>query len=311
MTEINRTDMDAVLGRLSALGLQLPFSSGVWQTPIPFLTFLKENGPTEVAHGLLKPSFCIVIQGSKKLQAGNKTLEYGRGNYMAASVNMPINGQVTSASADSPYMALRIELMPEEVSAVALESGLDLRPENGLQPGVFVGNPGAHVFEAFERLLRLSLEGRAAAGYLAPAVKREIIYRMLEGEGGELFFRNMLLHQEAAGISQVIDFITEHYDSPISVNRLAELGKMSVSNMHHKFKEVTAMSPLQYQKQLRLQEARRLLLEGSSNVTEAALHVGYQSSTQFIREYKRLFGIAPLRDIRSIRSGERHYEYEG
>lgn len=138
-----------------------------------------------------------------------------------------------------------------------------------------------------------------AASYLAPGVKREIIYRMLEGEKGALFYKNMLLHQEASGIGKVIDWIKAHFDSPFTIEELAELGNMSVSNLHYKFKEVTAMAPLQYQKRLRLQEARRLLLDGI-NVTETALQVGYQSSTQFSREYKRLFGLSPLQDIRMI-----------
>lgn len=293
------------LSRMLAIGLQLPFTSGSFQTQVPFLTVLKEIRPTSVAHGVLKPSFCIVLQGSKKVQAGKEALAYGTGQYLAASIDMPVNGQVATASADTPYVALRIELSPEEVAEVALTANLDMHPEKGLQTGIFVGETSPEVLEAFERLLRLSNDPRAAA-FLAPGVKREIIYRLLDGDGGALFYRNMLLHQEAAGISRVIDWITAHFDSPFTIEELAELGNMSVSNLHRKFKEVTAMAPLQYQKRLRLQEARRLLLGKTLDVTEAALQVGYQSSTQFIREYKRLFGLSPYKDARTIRDGLRY-----
>ncbi|WP_052350636.1 AraC family transcriptional regulator [Paenibacillus gorillae] len=309
MIQSNGEDMKAVLNRLLAAGLQFPVTSGVHQTAIPFLTVLKEMKATPISHGVLKPSFCIVLQGVKKLQAGDKALEYGAGDYMAASVDMPVNGQVLQASADLPYIAFRIELTPEEVSTVALDADLHFQLQEGTrQSGVFVGKPGLEVFEAFERLLRLTADSRAA-NYLASAVKREIIYRLLDGEEGTYFYRNMMLHHEASGISKVINWITSHYDSPFSIGELAELGNMSVSNLHYKFKEVTAMAPLQYQKRLRLQEARRLLLAGERNVTETALRVGYNSSTQFTREYKRLFGYSPLKDIHAVHEGERFYEY--
>jgi len=298
-------DRQSLLNRMLALSLQLPFTGGVYQTQIPFLTVLKEIKPTQVAHGVLRPSFCIVLQGSKKVQAGKETLEYGTGHYLAASIDMPVNGQVAKADAEFPYAALRIELAPEEVAEVALEAKMNIRAEKGSQTGIFVGETSLEVLEAFERLLRLSADPRAA-NFLAAAVKREIIYRLLDGKAGALFYRNMLLHQEAAGISRVIGWITDHFDSPFTIGELAGLGNMSVSNLHRKFKEVTAMAPLQYQKRLRLQEAQRLLLEGTFDVTEAALHVGYYSPTQFIREYKRLYGLSPFKDVRMIRDGKRY-----
>ncbi|MZQ80609.1 helix-turn-helix domain-containing protein [Paenibacillus sp. 5J-6] len=291
-----QTDAKETLDRLLASCLKIPLASGASRTAIPFLAVLKESGPTLLSHGVLKPSLCIVLQGRKRLQIGAKEIEYTAGDFLSASIDMPVNGQVTIASSQSPYIALRIDLTPGEVAAVASEANLDLRPETGLQPGLFVGKPCLEVLEGFEKLLRLSLDARAAE-YLAPAIKREIIYRLLDGEEGPLFYKNMLLHQDASGIGKVIDWIKGNFDSPLTIEELAELGNMSISNLHYKFKEVTSMAPLQYQKRLRLQEARRLLLDGA-NVTETALQVGYQSSTQFSREYKRLFGLSPLRHIR-------------
>lgn len=303
----NQADVKVILNRLLVTGMQIPFSARIMQTAVPFLTVLKESSPTLLSHGVLKPSLCIVLQGRKRLQIGPKVIEYEAGDFLAASIDMPVNGQVAEAAADSPYMALRIELTPGEVAAVAAEADLVPRPQTGLKPGIFVGKPSVEVYEGFEKLLRLSSDPRAA-NYLAPAVKREIIYRLLDGEDGALFYNNMLLHQEASGISKVIDWIKANFDNPFTIEELAELGNMSASNLHYKFKEVTAMAPLQYQKRLRLQEARRLLLDGV-NVTETALRVGYQSSTQFSREYKRLFGLSPLQDIRTIiHEGRRHAE---
>ncbi|MBB6729909.1 AraC family transcriptional regulator [Cohnella zeiphila] len=303
-----QTHATEILGRLLAQVLRFPIASGVLRTAVPFLEVLKESSPTLLSHGVLKPSLCIVLQGRKRLQVGNKIIEYTTGDYLAASVDMPVNGQVVEAAADRPYVALRVELTPGEVADVASEARLDLRPEPGLQPGVFVGKPGAEVLEGFEKLFRLSSDARAA-GFLGPAVKREMIYWLLQGEDGTLFYKNMLLHQEASGVGKVIGWIKANFDSPFTIEQLAELGNMSVSNLHHKFKEVTALTPLQYQKRLRLQEARRLLLDGA-NVTETTLRVGYQSSTQFGREYKRLFGLPPLLDIRTIREGGRPLERE-
>jgi AraC-like DNA-binding protein len=304
---INQVDTQEVLDRLLNLSLQIPLRTNRLQTAVPFLHILKENSPTLLSKGPLKPSLCIILQGKTRLQFGEDIIEYKRGNFLATSVSMPVTGQVLEAAADAPYLALRIELPPGEVAAVATEADLKLQPKAELYPGIFVGKPRLEVLEGFEKLLRLSQNPKAAK-FLAPAVKREIIYWLLDGEEGARFYHNMLWHQEASGISKVIDWITHNFDSTITIEELIELGNLSVSSLHYKFKEVTGMAPLQYQKRLRLQEARRLLLDGA-NVTETAQRTGYQSSTQFSREYKRLFGLSPVQYIRSHNEGEQLAEH--
>ncbi|MBW7454066.1 AraC family transcriptional regulator N-terminal domain-containing protein [Paenibacillus sepulcri] len=289
-----------VMERLLNLSLQI--RTNKLQTAIPFLRLLKKNSATVLAKGPLKASLCIILQGKTHLQFGEDIIEYKPGNYLATSVSMPVMGQVLEATADAPFLALQIELQSGEVAAVATEAALKLKPKDEHYPGIFVGRPRHEVLEGFEKLLRLA-QNPTAARYLAPAVKREIIYWLLDHEDGTRFYHNMLWHQEASGISRVIDWITRNFDHGFNLEKLAELGNMSVSSLHYKFKEVTGMTPLQYQKQLRLQEARRLLL-GGANVTETALSTGYHSSTQFSREYKRLFGLSPVQYIRSRSEGE-------
>ncbi|NIK71933.1 AraC family transcriptional regulator [Paenibacillus sp. BK720] len=290
-------NVQEVLNRLLNVILKLPLRTNRFQTVIPFLQILTEKSPTVASKGPLKPSLCIIVQGKTHMQIGEETIEYKPGNFLATSVNLPVKGQVVEASVDTPYMALRIELPPGEVAAVATEADLKLQPRSESHQGIFVGKTTLEVAEGFEKLIKL-LQNPKAAKYLAPAVKREIIFWLLAGEEGAAFYFSMLWHQEASEISKVVDWVTHNFNSNINIKELAKLGNMSVSSLHYKFKEVTGKTPLQYQKQLRLQEARRLLLDGA-NVTETALQMGYQSSTQFSREYKRLFGLSPVHYLRS------------
>jgi AraC-like DNA-binding protein len=291
----------SVLNRLLDLISQFSITHGTFETNIPFLSLLREVKPTVVEYGFLNPSICIVIQGNKKLIIGEKSIEYGAGNYIASSIDMPIKGQVSKASPETPYTAIRIAFTSEEIASVALEANFKPREENKLREGAFVENIGIEVLLVLERLLNLSSDSQVAA-FLAPAMKREIIYRLLTGEDGEMFYNNMLLHHESSGISKAIHYVKANFERSLTVDQIARVGNMSVSTLHHKFKAVTTLTPIQYQKQLRLQEARRILLSGGVDVTRAAFQVGYESLTQFNREYKRLFGLPPLKDIQAIRT---------
>lgn len=286
------------LSRILTLTSQFSFYDGTYQTEIPFLSILKVNKPIPIEQGVLRPSFCVVIQGNKVLQVGRDTIEYGAGDYLASSIHMPIKGQVLKATKESPYVALQIALTSEEVSSVALEAHSNINSYKSLSTGAFIGKTNIQVLGVFERLLQLSFDSQAI-DFLAPTVKRELIFRLLTGEEGDVFYSKMLLHQEASGITNVINWIKANFDSSFMISQLADLGNMSISSLHHKFKAVTTMTPLQYQKRIRLQEARRMLMGGAIDVTRTASQVGYESSTQFIREYKRLFGLSPLKDVRA------------
>ena len=185
--------------------------------------------------------------------------------------------------------------------AVVTEAGIQVKPRNKkLNTGAFVGRADAELLELFIRLLKLT-ERPAAAPYLSALIKREMIYHLLTGDYGHLFFQPAFFDQQAGGIGRAIAWIKENYACSFTVRELAQSNNMSVSGLQHKFKAVTTMGPLQYQKQLRLQEARRLMLSGAMDATTAALTVGYESPSQFSREYRRLFGLPPLKDIKAVR----------
>ncbi|GGG69627.1 AraC family transcriptional regulator [Paenibacillus radicis (ex Gao et al. 2016)] len=289
----------AVLQRLLQLCDTYSFPRGICETGISFISLLKADQPTTVQYGIFNPGICIVIQGSKTLIYRNSTYNYGAGDYIASNLEMPIKGQVTHATQIAPYLAIRIAFTTDEIASVALDAKFKAFGENQLTEGAFIGKTGLEVLHVLERLLQLA-EDREAADFLAPAVKRELIYRLLTDEGGARFYNNMLLHHDAAGISKAIQYVKTNYERALTIEEIAQAGGMSPSTLHHKFKAVTTLSPIQYQKQLRLQEARRILLTDDMDVTSAALEVGYESLTQFNREYKRFFGLPPLKDIRAI-----------
>ncbi|WAH39452.1 AraC family transcriptional regulator [Alicyclobacillus dauci] len=292
---------NSALNHLLELISQFSFTHGTFETNISFLSLLREVKPTVVEHGFLNPQICILIQGNKKLNIGQKSIELGAGDYIASSIDMPISGQVSKASKETPYTSIKITFTSEEIASVVLEANIKPREENQLREGACTGKVGREVLLVLERLLHLCADSQAAA-FLTPAVKREIIYRLLTGEDGAMFYNNMLLHHEASGISKAIHYVKANFERSLTVDEIARVGTMSVSTLHHKFKAVTTLSPLQYQKQLRLQEARSILLSGGVDVTRAAFQVGYASVTQFNREYKRLFGLPPLKDIQAIRT---------
>lgn len=298
---VNTEALEPVLNQLLNMIAQYTFSRGEFQTAISFLSLLKEVKPTIFEqYGLLTPSVCIVLQGNKSLTVGEKTIEYGVGDYLASCIVMPVRGRVSKASHKAPYIAIKLTFTLEEIASVVLEVGIAPKEENRLSEGVFVGRTDTGVLLALERLLRLAPDAQAVA-FLAPALKREIVYHLLTGEDGGLFYTSMLMHHEASGISKAIHYVKINFDRHLTAEEIAHAGNMSVSALYHKFKAVTTLSPIQYQKQLRLQEARKILLGSDVNVTGAALQVGYGSLTQFNREYKRLFGRPPLQDIQVIR----------
>jgi hypothetical protein len=228
----NSETPESVMIRLLDFMSQFSFFHGTFETNIPFLSLLREVKPTVVESGFLNPSICIVIQGNKKLIIGEKSIDYGAGNYIASSIDMPIKGQVSKASPETPYTAIRIAFTSEEIASVALEANFKPREENKLREGAFVENIGIEVLLVLERLLNLSSDSQAAA-FLAPAMKREIIYRLLTGEDGEMFYNNMLLHHEASGISKAVHYVKANFEHSLTVDQIARVSNMSVSTLHH------------------------------------------------------------------------------
>nr|HEX4315353.1 AraC family transcriptional regulator [Kofleriaceae bacterium] len=272
---------------------------GRTETALPFLTLLRESRPTAIRRGVIEPSLCAVVQGAKRLHVGTDTYDYAAPSFAMSTVEYPTSGRVIAASPRAPYLALRLALDPGEIAQVIVDADLELAPEAGVaRPGVFVGATDAELTACLARLVRL-LDEPAVAAYLAIGVRREIIYRLLRGPHGATIYRT--IRPSSDGVRRAVDWLRRNFDRRIDIEALARTCRMSVSSLRHDFKAATALAPLQYQKQLRLQEARRLLVAGELDAGGAAHRVGYASQSQFTRDYHRLFGAPPIQHVRAAR----------
>jgi AraC-like DNA-binding protein len=287
------------LQKLGKLALKYAHNEGQSETAISYFGILKSTKPRPLSHGILTPSFCVVLQGNKKVLLGTEILKYGAGYYLASIVDVPAAGQIIGATEKNPYLGLRIDFTTEEINSVIFDAKLKLKKTEKVKSGAFKAEADLDLLESFCKLFQL-LESSSNVEYLAGLLKKEILYRLLTGEQGHLFYQNMILDPEQKGVGKVITWIKENFDKPLSIEQLAKTSNMSVSSLHHKFKSFMSMGPLQYQKQLRLQEARRLLMNGEDDATKVAMTVGYESASQFSREYKRLFGLPPKQDLKAM-----------
>jgi len=258
----------------------------------------ERNKPVQTVY---KPAFCFVAQGEKRATVGDEELTYDPLKYLIYTVDLPVSFEITKASKETPYLGLRLDLDPSLVASVITESGIKLRKAVAGVKAMHVSGIDENLLDAVSRLVRIS-ETPEEGKILAPLVIKEIIYRLLAGgEGGRL------AHMISAGdtrISNAIGHLRERFYEPLKVENIArELG-MSVSGFHHHFKSVTSMSPLQFQKQIRLQEARRLMLGENLDAASAGFQVGYEDPSYFSRDYKRHFGAPPQRDIARLRSDQ-------
>lgn len=249
---------------------------------------------------LAQPALCILAQGSKSLFLGDEQYAYDPLHYMVVSVTLPLSGVRLDASPEHPSLGLRMDLDPAEISQLIAESGPMLVPNKPSGRGLYVDKTDAALLDALLRLLRL-LDSPRDISMLAPLVRREILYRLLRGPQGYRLYEIALANSQTHRVCQAIAWLNNHYQQPLRIEDLAREVNLSTSTLHHRFKAVTSMSPLQYQKQLRLQEARRLMLNDGLEAAVAAYRVGYESPSQFSREYSRLFGDPPQRDIARLR----------
>lgn len=277
-------------------------AAGVRQvaTAIPFLSFIRFTAPTEMTQGILAPSMCLTLQGRKKVLVGTDVTRYGVGGYLLSTVDMPLSGQVIEASAGAPYLGLKMDFDAHEIATLVIDMQLAAPPRAGAARGACVRSASADLEDACRRLVKL-LASPADRYALAPLLKKEILYRLLTDGGGAVLSQMALSNTRANGVRAAIQWIKDNFTEPLSIDRLAREASMSASVLHRRFKEVTVMSPLQYQKQLRLLEARKLLLGGNLEAATVGFRVGYESPSQFSREYRRLFGASPLEDVRHLR----------
>jgi AraC-like DNA-binding protein len=268
---------------------------GSLDTPIEGLFLHRISQPTGAKPGLQKAALGVIAQGSKRLLIGDDAYEYDPFHYLISSVDLPVVAKVSVASPTLPYLGLRLELNVEEITSLISDESLPPQPPAEAARALCVNPLGGALLDAVLRLLRL-LDTPRDIPILAPLVKRELLYRLLMNGQGAVLRQSVLQDSQLNRVAKAIRILRDNYAQPLRVEEIARDVHMSVSSLHHHFKQATAMSPLQYQKHLRLQEARRLMLTDDAGVALAAHSVGYESSSQFSREYSRLFGSPPLRD---------------
>ncbi len=256
--------------------------------------------PTEMAHHVIEPTLAIVAQGGKRSMLGDQVFEYSAGQFLIVTVDLPIAGCICTATPEQPYLGAALTLKPKAIATLLLEMSAMEQP--ALEPAGFgVSTAPKELLECMVRMLRLLDRPRDAA-VLWPMLERETLWWLLNGEQGAMVRQIGLADSRLSQISRAIRWIRAHHAKPFRVEDLAEMAAMSASSFHRHFRAVTTMSPLQYQKLIRLQAARARLLAESEDVAAVGFSVGYESPSQFSREYSRLFGAPPGRDVARLRT---------
>ena len=257
----------------------------------------------ELVYAMARPALCIVAQGAKIVLLGREVYGYDASRMLVFSVDLPVAGQVTRATPSEPYLGLRLDLDPHKIAELVLKLYPHGVPRVQESRGVYVAPADLRIVNAATRLLEL-LGHPGEAELLAPLVIEEILIRLLRSSVGLRVAQIGLTDASARGVAKAISWLRENFSQAMRVEELAELAHMSLSSFHQHFKAVTSMSPVQFQKALRLQEARRLMLSMMVDAGTASSRVGYQSASQFSREYGRFFGSAPTKDIARLREHE-------
>lgn len=285
---------------LQIIGKHAP-EDGTYVTPVPGLRLIRASRTSEPVYSVYEPSLCIVAQGSKMVILGQEVYRYDPSSYLTASVHLPITGQVMEASRETPYLSLQILFDMSQILDVIQASGDAIRAGNETSRGMKVSRLNDTLLNAVLRLAKL-VDTPQDIPVLAPYAMREIIYRVLQNENNASLKQIAVIGSHEQRIAGVVEKLNRDFAQPLRVDELAAEARMSTSSLYDHFKEVTGMSPIQFQKQIRLQEARRLLFSESIDAAEAAFQVGYESPSHFSREYARMFGLPPVRDVRRLRS---------
>ncbi|WP_413168124.1 AraC family transcriptional regulator N-terminal domain-containing protein [Capilliphycus salinus ALCB114379] len=278
-------------------------SSGniIQPTAIEQLDFTRSDTVSNAPHSVYEPILAIVVQGQKKAFLGEEMYQYGAMQYLVVSVDLPLSGFVTEATPDKPYLGLKLNLDLMQLCEMVAQMGTSSTKKENSVRGVSVSNVDPALMECTLRLIKL-LDTPQHISMLAPLMIRELYYHLLLGEQGEAVRQIATSGSNMQRIALAIQQIKSNFTQPMRIEDLASQIGMSTSSLHRHFKQVTSMSPLQYQKQLRLLEARRLMLAEDFDATSTAYQVGYESPSQFSREYSRLFGAPPIRDIERLRT---------
>lgn len=303
---LQHPDFSAINDRLVELVSKHAPDAGCHESSIEGLVLFRSDSTTSCQWGMCEPSLCFVIQGAKSIRLGDREIIFDPLSYLVNSVHLPVLAKTLDATPERPYLGVKVIVKPEEVTELLVESGdrLPGHDDGHLCPEVSCSlchtRMDDDMHRALGRLLSL-LEKPGDIPVLAPLAKREILYRALIGELGPRIRKFATIDSQAHRISQVITILQARYTEPLRIGELAEQANMSESTLFHTFKKVTRMSPLQFQKKLRLHEARRLMLAEGLEAASAGYRVGYESPSQFSREYSRLFGAPPRADVSKLR----------
>ncbi|QYA12504.1 AraC family transcriptional regulator [Rhizobium sp. AB2/73] len=274
--------------------------NGVFPTGIDGLLIMRSTEP-KMPHAMIyRPALCVILQGAKQLVLNERVIDYAEMQALIISIELPAAGRVIQASVEKPYIAISLEFDAGMMREVMEQLDKPPKPAGGTQLGIFVENLGDELADCLVRLTRL-LSNPSAIPVLYPAIMREICFWMLTGPNGGEVCKLVLPDGQTRRIADAIRLLRDNFTEQVRIEQLAAVARMSPSSFHQHFKTLTSMTPLQYQKQMRLLEARRLMVAGHANVETAAYRVGYESASQFSREYTRMFGTPPKRDVTEMR----------
>jgi len=273
--------------------------TGMVDTAISRLSLFRADEPTQPLPAVYEASLCLIAQGSKRVTLSDQSLTYDAEHYLLVSLDLPLIGHVTQASPDAPYLCAKIDIDQSALVDLIMKEG-ERAPKADL-PALAVYRSDDDLVDAACRLLRL-LDRPEEIPALAPLIEREILYRLLTGPHGPTLRYMAVGDSHLNQVSRAISKIRSAFDQRLRIDEIAAAAGMSPSSLHEHFKAVTRMTPLEYQKQLRLQEARRLMLSEGANAGSAGFAVGYESPSQFSREYSRLFGAPPRQDLMRLQT---------
>ncbi|KAA8554277.1 AraC family transcriptional regulator [Pseudomonas marginalis] len=294
--KINQTPLDVLV---HAIGSRVCVP-GDYPMPIPGLGFYRREQPATPVVCMVEPSIVLVAQGEKRLWVGGEGYPYDTARFLLTSLDIPANSEVLVASPTRPCLGLTFKLDLRILAELIAQGALPPTRERAVMKGVGIGVVTGAMLASFARLVEL-LDEPEAIPVLAPLIQREIHFRLLQSDQAGRLRQICSVDGQGYRIARAIDWLKLNYDVPLRVDELAARVQMSAATFHHHFRQLTAMSPLQYQKWLRLNEARRLMLNEHRDVSSAAFKVGYESPSQFSREYSRLFGVPPKRDMAMLR----------
>jgi AraC-like DNA-binding protein len=267
---------------------------------MPGLLLGLEPGPTLPCHVVVEPVLSLIAQGAKRVEVGSQTFGYRAGQCLVVSVDLPVEAYVVEATPEVPYLGCGLTLRPEAIASLLLESG-GPRTLGDDRPGIAISDLSNDLVDAVVRLLRL-LDRPSDAPILAPAIEREIMWRLINGPQGALVRQIGLADSRMSQIGRAVRWLRDHFTETVRIEDLAGIAGMSATSLHRHFRSITSMTPIQYQKQLRLQAARARLMATGEGVSEVGFAVGYDSPSQFSREYRRMFGKPPGQDCADLRA---------